>query len=65
VIPMRPLTIQGSYVGTLDELRELVAIVQRTKMKAIPVQRRPMAEVNAAMHELIAGKVVGRTILVP
>jgi D-arabinose 1-dehydrogenase-like Zn-dependent alcohol dehydrogenase len=65
VIPMRPLTIQGSYVGTLEELRELVAIVQRTKMKAIPVQRRPMTEVNAAMQELMAGKVVGRTILVP
>lgn len=65
VIPMRPLTIQGSYVGTLAELRELVALVQHTKMKAIPVQRRPMAEVNAAMQELIAGKVVGRTILIP
>jgi hypothetical protein len=34
-------------------------------MKAIPVQRRPMAEANAAMQELIAGKVVGRTILIP
>jgi len=65
VIPMRPLTLQGSYVGTLEELRELVALVQHTKMKPIPVQRRPMAEVNAAMQELIAGKVVGRTILVP
>jgi D-arabinose 1-dehydrogenase-like Zn-dependent alcohol dehydrogenase len=65
VIPMRPLTIQGSYVGTLEELRELVALVQRTKMKPIPVKRRPLAEVNAAMQDLIAGKVVGRTILVP
>ncbi len=65
MIPMRPLTIQGSYVGTLAELQELVALVQRTKMKPIPVQRRPLAEVNAAMQELIAGKVVGRTILFP
>jgi propanol-preferring alcohol dehydrogenase len=65
VIPMRPLTLQGSYVGTLEELKELVAIVRRTKMKPIPVQRRPLAEANAAMQELIAGKVVGRTILVP
>jgi D-arabinose 1-dehydrogenase-like Zn-dependent alcohol dehydrogenase len=65
VIPMRPLTLQGSYVGTLTELRELVALVRRTKMKAIPVQRRPLDEVNAAMQELAAGKVVGRTILVP
>jgi propanol-preferring alcohol dehydrogenase len=65
VIPMRPLTLQGSYVGTLDELRELVALVRRTGMKPIPVRRRPLAEANAAMQELIAGKVVGRTILVP
>ena len=64
-IPMRPLTIQGSYVGTLEELRELIALVLRTKMKAIPVQRRPLAEANAAMQDLIAGRVVGRTILVP
>ena len=65
VIPRRPLTIQGSYVGTLAELRELVEIVQRTKMKAIPVTRRPMSEANAAMQDLQAGKVLGRTILVP
>jgi propanol-preferring alcohol dehydrogenase len=65
VIPMRPLTLQGSYVGTLDELRELVALVQRTRMKPIPVKSRPLAEVNAAMQDLAAGKVVGRTILVP
>jgi propanol-preferring alcohol dehydrogenase len=65
VIPMRPLTLQGSYVGTLEELKELVGLVRRTRMKPIPVQRRPLADANAAMQDLIAGKVVGRTILVP
>ena len=65
VIPMRPLTLQGSYVGTVEELRELIALVRRTRMKAIPVQRRPLAEANAAMQDLIAGKVVGRAILIP
>jgi propanol-preferring alcohol dehydrogenase len=65
VIPMRPLTLQGSYVGTLDELRELVALVRRTRMKPIPVARRPMAEANAALKQLIDGQVVGRTILIP
>ena len=65
LIPMRPLTIQGSYVGTLHELRDLVALVKRTKMAAIPVTRRPLAEANAAMQDLLHGKVVGRTILVP
>ncbi len=62
---MRSLTLQGSYVGTLPELRELVALVQRTQMQSIPVNRRPLAEANAALQALLAGQVVGRTILVP
>ena len=65
VIPMRPLTIQGSYVGTLQELHELVDLVKRTGMKAIPVSTRPMAQANAAMQDLHHGRVVGRTVLVP
>ena len=65
VIPMRPLTLQGSYVGTLDELRELVALVKRTGMKAIPVTRRPLSDANEALQDLHAGRVVGRAILVP
>ena len=65
IIPMRPLTIQGSYVGTLAELRELVALVQRTKMAPIPVTRRPLSQANDALQALHEGRVVGRTILVP
>jgi len=65
VIPMRPLTLQGSYVGTLAELEELVALVKRTGMRAIPVTRRPMEQANAALQDLHHGRVVGRTVLVP
>lgn len=65
IIPMRPLCIEGSYVGTLDELRDLVALVKRTGMMPIPVVRRPMSEVNQAMNDLHHGKVIGRAILVP
>jgi propanol-preferring alcohol dehydrogenase len=65
LIPMRPLTLQGSYVGTLEELRELVALVRQTQMRAIPVLRRPLSEANEALQDLHAGRVVGRTILMP
>jgi propanol-preferring alcohol dehydrogenase len=65
VIPMRPLTLQGSYVGTLQELQELVDLVKRTKMKAIPVTRRPLADANAALQDLLHGRIVGRTVLMP
>ena len=64
-IPLRPLCIEGSYVGTLAELRELVALVKRSGMKAIPVSRRPLAQVNQAIDDLHHGRVIGRTVLVP
>lgn len=65
VIPMRPLTIQGSYVGTLQELQELVSLVKSTRMKPIPVSTRPLSQANQAMQDLHHGRVIGRTVLVP
>jgi D-arabinose 1-dehydrogenase-like Zn-dependent alcohol dehydrogenase len=65
VIPMRPLTIQGSYVGTLQELEELVSLVKRTQMKSIPVSTRPLEQANTAMQDLHHGRIIGRTVLVP
>ena len=64
-IPMRPITIQGSYVGTLDELRALVELAKRSKAAIIPVTRRPLSEANDALRDLRDGKVIGRTVLVP
>ena len=52
-------------MGTLKELQELVELVRRTGMKAIPVNTRPLAEANAALQDLHHGRVVGRTVLVP
>lgn len=65
VIPMRPLTLQGSYVGTLEELKELVALAKRTQMKPIPVNTRPLSQANDALQDLHYGRVVGRTVLLP
>ena len=65
VIPMRPLTLQGSYVGTLEELKELVDLARRTNMKPIPVNTRPLSQANDALQDLHHGRIVGRTVLVP
>lgn len=65
LIPMRPLTLQGSYVGTLEDLRELVALAKSTHMNPIPVSTRPLFEANLAMQDLQKGRIVGRTVLVP
>lgn len=65
VIPIRPITLQGSYVGTLNELKELVNLVKQGKMTPIPVTCRSMGEANAALEDLHHGRVVGRTVLTP
>ncbi|OUM03334.1 alcohol dehydrogenase [Variovorax sp. JS1663] len=65
LIAMRPLTLQGSYVGTLSELKELVQLFKGKTVRAIPIVSRPLSEANAAMEDLLHGRVVGRTILVP
>ena len=64
-IPMRALTIQGSYVGSVPEMTELMELVRRTGLPAVPVTTRPLSEVNAVMDELRAGKVIGRVVLTP
>ena len=64
-IPMRALTIQGSYVGSLPEMKELIDLVQRTGLPDVPVATRPLDDVNAVLDELRAGKIVGRVVLTP
>ena len=64
-IPMRALTIQGSYLGSLAEMGELMELVKRTGLPDVPVATRPLDDVNAAMGDLRNGKIVGRVVLTP
>ena len=58
----RALTVQGSYVGNPQELREVVALARSGKLKPIPIEKRPMSEVSRTLDELKAGTVVGRVV---
>lgn len=62
-IAQRAIAIMGSYVGNLQELREVVALAQSGKLKPTPVETRPAAEVNRTLQELHAGRVLGRVVL--
>jgi D-arabinose 1-dehydrogenase-like Zn-dependent alcohol dehydrogenase len=64
-IPMRALTIQGSYVGSIPEMAELMALVRAKGLPDVPVSTRPLDDVNAVHDELRAGKVTGRVVLMP
>ncbi len=62
---LKSLRISGSYVGSLPDLRELVALAQRVALPQIPLDLRPLARVNDSLHDLAQGRVVGRVILQP
>jgi alcohol dehydrogenase, propanol-preferring len=63
--PLRAMSIQGSYVGSLTEMAELLDLVRRKGAPDLPVGTRPLAAVNDALNDLKAGKVVGRVVLTP
>jgi D-arabinose 1-dehydrogenase-like Zn-dependent alcohol dehydrogenase len=62
-IAQRAIGIVGSYVGNLQELKEVVALAKKGKLKPMPVETRPADQVNGALDDLLAGRVVGRVVL--
>ena len=64
-LPLRAMSIQGSYVGSLSEISELLDLVRRKGAPDLPIGTRPLATVNDALNELKNGKVVGRLVLMP
>lgn len=64
-IPMRAMTLQGSYTGSLPELNELIALLRASPMPYMPVEIRPLDSVNRSLNDLKDGNVVGRVVLAP
>ena len=63
--PMKALTVQGSYVGSLPEIAELLDLVYREGAPDVPVATRPLDQVTAALNDLRDGKIVGRVVMRP
>jgi alcohol dehydrogenase, propanol-preferring len=64
-LPLRAMTLQGSYVGSLTEMGELLDLVRRKGVPDLPVATRPLGGVNEALDDLKAGRVIGRLVLTP
>jgi alcohol dehydrogenase len=65
LIPIKAITIQGSYVGNLRETAELLDLVRSKNISPIPVTPMPLAQANQALLDLQKGKLVGRAVLTP
>jgi D-arabinose 1-dehydrogenase-like Zn-dependent alcohol dehydrogenase len=59
---LRAITIQGSHLGSVAELKSVVALAREGKIKPIPIERRPLSEVSRTLDELKAGQITGRVV---
>lgn len=63
MFPIKSLSVEGSYVGSLEEMRELMELAKAGKLSDLTLAPRPMCEAHQALEDLRDGKVVGRVVL--
>lgn len=66
MMALRAVTVQGSYVGSLQQLRELLALANdatHPPLPDLPVTERPLAQADAVLDDLRAGRIRGRVVL--
>ena len=63
LFPMRQISIGGSFVGTLQEMKDMMVLVREGKIDPIPLDKRPMSQAYQSLEDLRNGKVTGRVVL--
>ena len=64
-LPQKAMTVRGSHVGNSPQLSKIIDMVRSGKIKQMPIDRRPLSEINQAVHDLEKGKVTGRIVFQP
>lgn len=64
-LPQKAMTVRGSHVGNSPQLRALIDMVRANKIKQMPIDRRPLSQINKAVQDLQKGSVTGRVVLQP
>jgi alcohol dehydrogenase/propanol-preferring alcohol dehydrogenase len=66
-LPMTTLTartIKGVYVGSLQEMSELMTLVRDGKIDHVNVEKRNISDANKTLNDLKNGKINGLVCLV-
>ncbi|MCP3407604.1 alcohol dehydrogenase [Bradyrhizobium sp. CCGB01] len=63
-MPLRAITVSGSFVGSRRDLIELMGLV-RTGVDPMPIVTRPLESAHETLSDLKEGRIVGRAVLVP
>ncbi len=64
-ITWKALTIQGSYVGTLQDAKDVMDLARSGKLKPIQITERPLSEANDVLDSMRKGQIIGRVVLTP
>ena len=59
---LRAVAVEGSHLGSIEQLNAVVALARKGQIKPIPIETRPLSEVNRTLDELKLGGVVGRVV---
>jgi alcohol dehydrogenase/propanol-preferring alcohol dehydrogenase len=65
MVSMKAVSVIGSYVGSLAEMQELMAIAKSGRLPNLPLTSQPLSTATDALADLRAGKIRGRAILKP
>jgi D-arabinose 1-dehydrogenase-like Zn-dependent alcohol dehydrogenase len=65
MLSMKAVTVMGSYVGSLAEMQELMAIARDGSLPNLPLTTQPLSTATDALADLRAGRIRGRAILKP
>ncbi len=63
--PLKVITIEGTFVGTLAEAHEMLALARAGKVPPVPINERPLSAAQASLDDLRDGRIVGRVVLAP
>jgi D-arabinose 1-dehydrogenase-like Zn-dependent alcohol dehydrogenase len=63
--PLREVAVMGSYVGSLQDLRDLLALAAAGRVGRPAIAKHPLAQAETLLRGLQAGEITGRAVLVP
>ena len=64
-IPLKAITIQGTYTGNYNDLVELIDLAKKGIIKPIVSKRYSLDDANNALEDLKNRKIVGRAVITP
>src|SRR5207249_7686700 len=59
MVAMKAVTVMGSYVGSLEEMHELMRIARSGSLPGLPLTTRPLEAVSEALADLKEGRIRG------